>query len=108
MLVMYDSTHFEVHDASKPTEKKEKAPKKHDRKSKEERAAWLAEQAEIEANLSTYEKKLEVQLTIPTSTLWKDMLYFNRVTFWVTFIYNTCKLAVDRLNAKLNEQNIAA
>lgn len=69
----YDATHFEARDASKPTEKKEKTPKKRGRKSKEDRAAWLAEQAEIEANLSTYEKKLEAQLTIPTSTLWRDI-----------------------------------
>ncbi|RPJ95674.1 IS4/IS5 family transposase [Rummeliibacillus sp. TYF005] len=69
----YDATHFEARDASKPTEKKEKTSKKRGRKSKEERAAWLAEQAEIEANLSTYEKKLEAQLTIPTSTLWRDI-----------------------------------
>jgi len=34
----------------------------------------------------------------------KAKLHFNLVTF----IYNACKLAVDRLNAKLNEQNTAA
>ena len=71
--VSYDATHFEARDASKPSEKKEKVPKKRGRKSKEERAAWLAEQAEIEANLTTYEKKLEDQLTIPTATLWQDI-----------------------------------
>lgn len=71
--VSYDATHFEARDASKPSEKKEKVPKKRGRKSKEERAAWLAEQAEIEANLTTYEKKLEAQLTIPTTTLWQDI-----------------------------------
>ena len=48
-------THFEARDAPKPAEKKEKAPKKRGRKSKEEREAWLLEQAEIEANLTTYE-----------------------------------------------------
>ncbi|WP_431027801.1 transposase [Lysinibacillus sp. LZ02] len=69
----FDATHFEARDASKPSEKKEKIPKKRGRKSKEERAAWLAEQAEIEANLTTYEKKLEAQLTIPTQTLWQDI-----------------------------------
>lgn len=69
----FDATHFEARDASKPSEKKEKIPKKRGRKSKEERAAWLAEQAEIEANLTTYEKKLEAQLTIPTTTLWQDI-----------------------------------
>lgn len=46
-------------DASKPSEKKEKAlPKKRGRKTKEEQAAYLAEQAKIEANLTTYEKTL--------------------------------------------------
>ncbi len=69
----FDATHFEARDASKPSEKKEEIPKKRGRKSKEERATWLAEQAEIEANLTTYEKKLEAQLTIPTSTLWQDI-----------------------------------
>lgn len=69
----YDATHFEACDASKPSEKKEKIPKKRGRKSKEERAAWVAEQAEIEANLTTYEKKLEAQLAIPTATLWQDI-----------------------------------
>lgn len=34
----------------------------------------------------------------------KAKLHFNLVTF----IYNACKLAVDRLNAQLNEQNTAA
>lgn len=36
--VNYDATHFEVRDASKPAERKEKVPEKRDRKSKEERA----------------------------------------------------------------------
>ena len=71
--VSYDATHFEARDASKPSEKKEKAPKKRGRKSKKEREAWLLEQAEIEANLTTYEKKLAAQLTIPTATLLQDM-----------------------------------
>ena len=68
-----DATHFEARDASKPSEKKETTPKKRGRKSKEERAAWLAEQAATEANLTTYEKKLAAQLTIPTNTLWQDI-----------------------------------
>lgn len=42
-----DATHFEARDAAKPTEKTEKTPKKCGRKSKEEREAWLLEQAEI-------------------------------------------------------------
>ena len=71
--VSYDATHFEARDAPKPSEKKEKAPKKRGRKSKEEREAWLLEQAEMEANLTTYEKKLAAQLTIPTATLLQDM-----------------------------------
>lgn len=70
----FDATHFEARDASKPSEKKEaKPPKKRGRKTKEEQAAWLAEQAEIEANLTTYEKKLEAQLSISAETLWQDI-----------------------------------
>ncbi len=53
--------------------KKEKAPKKRGRKSKEEREAWLLEQAEIEANLTTYEKKLAAQLTISHCHTLQDM-----------------------------------
>src|SRR5690606_13036641 len=71
--IAHDATHFEARDASKSSQKKETAPKKRGRKSKEERAAWLAEQAEIEANLTTYEKKLAAQLTIPTNTLRQDI-----------------------------------
>ena len=68
-----DATHFESRDASKPSEKKTtKPPKKRGRKTKEEQAAWAVEQAEIEANLTTYEKSLEAQLSIPLETLWKD------------------------------------
>ncbi|MBS7345573.1 MAG: transposase [Caryophanon sp.] len=69
----FDATHFEARDAAKPSEQKEIAPKKRGRKSKEERAAWLAEQAEIEANQTTYEKKLDAQLTIPLTTLWQEI-----------------------------------
>ena len=70
----FDATHFESRDASKPSEKKEAAPpKKRGRKTLEEQAAWLAEQAEIEANQTTYEKKLEAQLTISAQTLWRDV-----------------------------------
>lgn len=68
-----NATHFESRDASKPSEKKTtKPPKKRGRKTKEEQAAWDAEQAEIEANLTTYEKSLEAQLSIPLETLWRD------------------------------------
>lgn len=69
----FDATHFEARDAAKPAEKKETQPKKRGRKSKEERAAWLAEQVELEANQTTFEKKLEAQLTIPLTTLWQDI-----------------------------------
>lgn len=71
--IAHDATHFEARDAAKPSKKKETTPKKRGRKSKEEREAWLAEQAEIEANLTTYEKKLNAQLTIPTATLCQDI-----------------------------------
>ena len=71
--ISYDATHFEARDASKPTVKKEKVPRKRGRKSKKEREAWLLEQAEIEANRTTYEKTLAAQLTIPTATLVQDM-----------------------------------
>lgn len=67
-----DATPFESRDASKPSEKKEAAPKKRGRKTKEEHAAWLVEQAEIEANQTTYEKKLVHQLETPLETLWAD------------------------------------
>lgn len=69
----YDATHFDAQDASKPSEKKESTPKKRGRKSKEERASWLAEQQEIESTLTTYEKKLVEQVMIPTNTLWQDV-----------------------------------
>ena len=69
----FDATHFEARDAAKPSEKKETQLKKRGRKSKEERAAWLAEQAEIEANQTTYEKKLDAQRTIPLKTLWQEI-----------------------------------
>lgn len=69
----FDATHFKARDVTKPAEKKETQPKKRGRKSKEERAAWLAEQAELEANQTTFEKKLEAQLTIPLTTLGQDI-----------------------------------
>ena len=67
-----DATHFESRDAAKPSEKKEKSTKKRGRKSKEEHATWLAEQAEMEANRTTYEKKIEHQLDTPLEILWTD------------------------------------
>ncbi|RKJ45749.1 IS4/IS5 family transposase, partial [Butyricicoccus sp. 1XD8-22] len=68
-----DATHFESRDASKPSRKNDSAPpKKRGRKSKEERATWLTEQAEIEANKSTYEKEIKHQLDTPLNILWQD------------------------------------
>lgn len=67
-----DATHFESRDAAKPSEKKETPPKKRGWKTKEEHAAWLAEKAEIEANQTTYEKKIEHQLETPLEILWAD------------------------------------
>lgn len=70
----FDATHFESRDASRPSEKKEATPpKKRGRKTPEEQAIWLAEQSEIEAKQTTYEKKLDAQLTIPMNTLWQDI-----------------------------------
>lgn len=58
--VAIDATHFEARDKAPAKEKKSKAePKKRGRKKKEEREKWLAEQAEREANLPLYEKKIE-------------------------------------------------
>lgn len=67
-----DATHFESRDASKPSEKKESPPKKRGRKTKEELAIWLAEQAEIGENQTTYEKKMDDQLDTPLERLWAD------------------------------------
>ncbi|HWL23338.1 MAG TPA: transposase [Ureibacillus sp.] len=73
--IAIDATHFESRDASKPSEKKDSpSPKKRGRKSKEERAAWLTEQALLEVNQSTYEKEIRHQLDIPLKTLWYDAL----------------------------------
>ena len=58
--VAIDATHFEARDQAPPKEEKPKPePKKRGRKSKEEREQWLKEQAEKEANLPLYEKKIE-------------------------------------------------
>lgn len=67
-------SHFEARDAFTPSEKKApKTPKKRGRKTKAERAVWLAEQVEKKGNPSTYEKELKEQLDIPLETLWKDV-----------------------------------
>lgn len=61
--VAIDATHFEARDQAPPREEKAKPePKKRGRKLKEEREQWLKEQAEKEANLPLYEKKIEAQL----------------------------------------------
>jgi transposase len=68
--VAIGATHFEARDQVPPKEEKpEKEPKKRGRKSKEEREKWLAEQAEKEANLPIYEKKIEAQLDVPLDKL---------------------------------------
>lgn len=68
--VAIDATHFEARDQAPPKEEKPKTePKKRGRKSKEEREKWLAEQAEKEANLTLFEKKMEVQLDAPLDEL---------------------------------------
>lgn len=62
--IAIDATHFEARDQA-PTKKEEKPkpePKKRGRKPKEEREQWLKEQAEKEANLPLYERKIEAQL----------------------------------------------
>src|SRR5690625_5293118 len=61
--VAIDATHFEARDQAPTKEEKPKAePKKRGRKPKAEREQWLKEQAEKEASLPLYEKKIEAQL----------------------------------------------
>lgn len=68
--VAIDATHFEARDQAPAKEEKPKTePKKRGRKSKEEREQWLKEQAEKEANLPLYEKKIEAQLDAPLTKL---------------------------------------
>src|SRR5690625_6312300 len=68
--IAIDATHFEARDQAPPKEEKPKAkPKKRGRKSKAEREQWLQEQAEKEANLPIYEKKIEAQLDVPLAEL---------------------------------------
>lgn len=65
-----DSTHFEARDQAPPKEEKYKVqPKKRGRKSKAEREQWLKEQAEREAHLPLYERKIEDQLEVPLAQL---------------------------------------
>jgi transposase len=68
--VAIDATHFEACDKAPLKEEQPQAePKKRGRKSKIEREQWLIEQAEREATLSIFEKKIEDQLTVPLSEL---------------------------------------
>jgi len=68
--VAIDATHIEARDQAPPKEEKSKPePKKRGRKPKAEREQWLKEQAEREANLPLYEKKIEAQLDISLDEL---------------------------------------
>ena len=68
--VAIDATHIEARDQAPPKEEKpEPEPQKRGRKPKAEREQWLKEQAEREANLPLYEKKIEVQLDVPLDEL---------------------------------------
>ncbi len=65
-----DACHFEARDQAPPKEEKPRSkPKKRGRKSKEEREQWLKDEAEKEANLPLYEKKIEAQLDVPLAEL---------------------------------------
>ncbi|MET1014392.1 MAG: IS1182 family transposase [Paenisporosarcina sp.] len=64
--VAIDATHFEACDKAPLKEEQPQAePKKRGRKSKIEREQWLIEQAEREATLSIFEKRIADQLTVP-------------------------------------------
>lgn len=68
--VAIDATHFEARDRAPSKEKKPKRkPKKRGRKPKAEREQWLKKQAEKEANLSIYQKKIEDQLDVSLAEL---------------------------------------
>lgn len=74
--VAIDATHFEARDQAPSKDKKnETTPqkKKRGRKSKAEREQWLIEQAEIEANLPIFKKKIEAQLDISLNVLRKEV-----------------------------------
>lgn len=72
--VAIDATHFEARDQAPPKEEKPKAePKKRGRKSKAERDQWLIQQAELEANQSIFEKKIEDQLDVPLTELHSEI-----------------------------------
>ena len=68
--VVIDITHFEARDQAPPkAEKLKSKPKKRGRKSKGEREKRLIGQAEMEANSSLYERRMESQLDIPLAEL---------------------------------------
>ncbi|WP_010530510.1 IS1182 family transposase [Lentibacillus jeotgali] len=68
--VAIDATHFEARDQAPPKQEKSKPePKKHGRKSKEERDQWLKKQAEKEANMALYDKRIEAQLGVSLTEL---------------------------------------
>lgn len=68
--VATDACHFESRDQAPPKEEKpETEPKKRGRKTKAAREQWLIEQAELEANLPLFEKKIEAQLDVPLEQL---------------------------------------
>src|SRR5690606_33385505 len=65
-----DATHFEARDQAPSKEEKPKSePKKRGCKSKEKREQWLIEQAEKDANLPLYDRKIEAQLDVPLAEL---------------------------------------
>lgn len=68
--VAIDASHFLAKDQAPPKEEQPKnEPKKHGRKSKEEREQWLIEKAEQESSLPLFEKKFEEQLEVPLADL---------------------------------------
>jgi transposase len=68
--VAIDATHFEARDQAPAKEEKSKVPpKKRGRKSKAERERWIIEQAEREANLPLFQKKIEAQLDVSLEDL---------------------------------------
>jgi transposase len=72
--VAIDATHFEARDQAPPKEDKPEVKKKRrGRKSKAEREQWLIEQAEHEANLPLFKKKIEAQLDVPLNNLRKEV-----------------------------------
>ena len=100
--------------AIKHQQKKEKPkaePKKRGRKPKSDREQWLKEQAEKEANMPIYEKKIEDQLDVSLNELRKKAPIDpkwgvkknseDKNEFWFG---NKAHLAVNRINEQLNVQ----